>query len=206
MASSLTLLCEFIFQFGKLYNNQYELFTPTVMQMSTLQDELALVRPFRNRQRKNQQNKEGVADESATKIVEDGVAETEGVAIKSEDGAENQTAEGEVKMDEEPVVEGPPLILDYEEGDDLSEKTRENLPKYLPDRALGVSFITDYTCKQCTLCRKLFDSEETAAVHARTYKHFQSFLRLVHSKGNFKTKQVGFIYLYSFVFYMGMFT
>lgn len=133
--------------------------------ITTLQEELSQVRPMHELKAKT--------------------------AAKKKEGDANDTEEmADVTNEDEKETDEPQdekiLLLDYKEGDDLTDMTRENLPRYQTDRPVGNSYITDFTCKHCTLCKKYFDTDETSEVHLKTWKHFQAYIRLIHSKGNFK--------------------
>lgn len=123
---------------------------------------------------------------TAAKKKEGDTDEKMNITNEEEENKEKETDETTEKDVEEESPEDKILLLDYKEGDDLANMTRENLPRYQIDRSVGTSYISDFTCKQCTLCKKYFDTDETAEVHLRTWKHFQAYIRLIHSKGNFK--------------------
>ncbi|CAH0763270.1 unnamed protein product [Diatraea saccharalis] len=148
---------------------------PEVMVISTLSMEQSYLRDDRHRWRhgdhhddkKGDRNKDG---ENQQKNESEGQKE-------QQDGEEPK--EGEVVVKQEEGLDSEKTILDYKEGDDLTNVTRDMYPAYSTERGVGASFLSEFKCVQCGLCRKLLDSDETAAVHLRTWRHHQLFLRLL---------------------------
>ncbi|XP_063542028.1 zinc finger protein on ecdysone puffs [Cydia strobilella] len=137
---------------------------PEVMVISTLTMEQSYLREDRER-RKPQDDKEKTAEKEGN---EDGEAE-----VKTE------PAEGEEAKPEKESLDNDNTILDYKEGDDLTNITPDMLPAYSTERGVGASFLQPFHCVQCKLCRKLLDGDETAEVHLRTWRHHQLFTRLL---------------------------
>ncbi|XP_049880635.1 zinc finger protein on ecdysone puffs [Pectinophora gossypiella] len=150
---------------------------PEVMVISTLTMEQSYLRDERQRGRRR--------DEPADKDKQDDNKDAEKqdgdeVKVKTEDPDQEGV---EVKQEEEKkTIDKEGTILDYNEGDDLSGITAEQLPVYSMDRGVGRSFLSDFRCIQCKLCRKLLDTEETAEVHLKTWRHHQLFLRVLNEK------------------------
>ncbi|XP_063369307.1 zinc finger protein on ecdysone puffs-like [Cydia amplana] len=166
---------------------------PEVMVISTLTMEQSYLREDRER-RKPQDDKEKTADKEAN---EDGEAEVkvepvEGDEAKPEkESLDNDNTvldykEGDdltnITPDMLPAYRGldnDNTVLDYKEGDDLTNITPDMLPAYSTERGVGASFLQPFHCVQCKLCRKLLDGDETAEVHLRTWRHHQLFTRLL---------------------------
>ncbi|XP_022125514.2 zinc finger protein on ecdysone puffs isoform X3 [Pieris rapae] len=145
---------------------------PEVMMISNLQAEQQYLRDDRDRQR----NRKHMGDKGKDK------AEKE-----VEEGQEKEKVDGdEEKADEEEKVkesiDKEDTILDYTEGEDLTNITDDKYPVYSTERGVGRSFLSEFKCFQCQLCKKLLDSEETAEVHLRTWRHHQLFVRLLNEK------------------------
>ncbi|CAH2096806.1 unnamed protein product [Euphydryas editha] len=156
---------------------------PEVMVISTLNMEQMYLRDDRQRGRRGDRNDkekdDGDKDGEAKK--EEGDVET-----KKEDEDAEVKQETEEKKD---TKDNDNTILDYKEGDDLSNIKPEQLPVYSTERGVGRSFLAPFSCVQCTLCRKLLDGEDTAAVHLRTWRHHQLFVRLLHDRSGAQTSQ-----------------
>ncbi|CAH4035334.1 zinc finger protein on ecdysone puffs isoform X3 [Pieris brassicae] len=147
---------------------------PEVMMISNLQAEQQYLRDDRDRQR----NRKHMGDKGKNK------AEKE---VEVEEGQEKEKIDGdEEKADEEDKVKDSidkeDTILDYTEGEDLTNITDDKYPVYSTERGVGRSFLSEFKCFQCQLCKKLLDSEETAEVHLRTWRHHQLFVRLLNEK------------------------
>ncbi|GBP19317.1 Zinc finger protein on ecdysone puffs [Eumeta japonica] len=168
---------------------------PEVMVISTLSMEQSYVRDDRLRKRRYSH-----ADESKDKP-----EEGKDPKVKEEkdgEGAKGSTegdvemadkSEGNIKKEaEEPKkenTESENLVLDYKEGDDLSNFKSEMIPNYNTERAVGRSFLSPFKCVQCHLCHKLLDGEETADVHLRTWRHHQLFVRMLKEKAGLEGQQ-----------------
>ncbi|KAJ2941551.1 hypothetical protein O0L34_g14604 [Tuta absoluta] len=153
---------------------------PEVIALSTLSMEQSCLRDDRNRRRRRDSDKPDAQDKDATN--------EDGVEVKKET---DDTTQEEPKQDgeEKASVDKEDTILDYAEGDDLSEVSKEQFPTYSVSRGVGRSFLEPFSCVQCKLCRKLLDTEETAEVHVRTWRHHQLFLRLLHEKTQGKAQE-----------------
>ncbi|XP_045539919.1 zinc finger protein on ecdysone puffs isoform X2 [Papilio machaon] len=92
---------------------------------------------------------------------------------------QSETNTEEVQVKKEDALDNDTTILDYKEGDDLTNITQDMIPVYSTERGVGRSFLSEFRCVQCSLCRKLLDSEETAEVHLKTWRHHQLFIRLI---------------------------
>ncbi|KPJ19336.1 Zinc finger protein on ecdysone puffs [Papilio machaon] len=92
---------------------------------------------------------------------------------------QSETNTEEVQVKKEDALDNETTILDYKEGDDLTNVTQDMIPVYSTERGVGRSFLSEFRCVQCSLCRKLLDSEETAEVHLKTWRHHQLFIRLI---------------------------
>ncbi|CAH4035335.1 unnamed protein product [Pieris brassicae] len=152
---------------------------PEVMMISNLQAEQQYLRDDRDRQR----NRKHMGDKGKNK------AEKE---VEVEEGQEKEKIDGdEEKADEEDKVKDSidkeDTILDYTEGEDLTNITDDKYPVYSTERGVGRSFLSEFKCFQCQLCKKLLDSEETAEVHLRTWRHHQLFVRLLNEKSGKET-------------------
>ncbi|CAH2059083.1 unnamed protein product, partial [Iphiclides podalirius] len=150
---------------------------PEVMLISTLTMEQSYLRDDRERWRRpERQDKEKDNEVVVKEERKDDQDESE-QKIEADEDAEKQ---GEVEVKKEPSgVDKDNTVLDFKEGDDLSNVTPEMLPVYSTERGVGRSFLSEFRCVQCHLCHKLLDSEETAEVHLRTWRHHQLFLRLI---------------------------
>ncbi|XP_047525335.1 zinc finger protein on ecdysone puffs isoform X2 [Pieris napi] len=158
----------------------------SVMMISNLQAEQQYLRDDRDRQRnrkhmgdkgKNKAEKE--VEEGQEKEKEDGDKEKVDGDKEKVDGDEEK-ADEEVKVKES--IDKEDTILDYTEGEDLTNITDDKYPVYSTERGVGRSFLSEFKCFQCQLCKKLLDSEETAEVHLRTWRHHQLFVRLLNEK------------------------
>ncbi|XP_046972844.1 zinc finger protein on ecdysone puffs isoform X2 [Vanessa cardui] len=156
---------------------------PEVMIISTLNMEQMYLRDDRQRwrrgERQDRDKDEPEKDSEAKK--EEGEVE-----VKKEQEDVEVKQEPEVKKES---VDNETTILDYKEGDDITNMTAEMLPYYSTERGVGRSFLSPFSCVQCTLCRKLLDSDETAEVHLRTWRHHQLFVRLLGDKSGNQTLQ-----------------
>ncbi|XP_068625475.1 zinc finger protein on ecdysone puffs [Battus philenor] len=163
---------------------------PEVMVISTLTMEQSYLRDDRERWRRpERQDREKEAEDTVKEEKKDDQEDTE-MKEKTEEETEGKTEETEAKKEDEINIDNENTILDYKEGDDLSNVTPDKLPVYSTERGVGRSFLTEFRCVQCRLCRKLLDSEETAEVHLKTWRHHQLFLRLI-SKNNQQTQEGG---------------
>ncbi|XP_028028093.1 zinc finger protein on ecdysone puffs isoform X1 [Bombyx mandarina] len=102
--------------------------------------------------------------------------------IENEDQEMKDVSE---KADSKPV-DDEKVILDFKEDDDLSYVTQDMFPSYSTERGVGQSFLTEFRCIQCKLCKKLLDSQETADVHLRTWRHHVFFLKMLSEKTGHK--------------------
>ncbi|XP_072933792.1 zinc finger protein on ecdysone puffs-like isoform X2 [Epargyreus clarus] len=148
---------------------------PEVMVISTLDMEQSYLRDDRQRWRtdRDQKRDAGTTEEKQEEASEDKSEET--VEENPEEKPE-ATEDGKHPLDNENTV------LDYKEGDDLSHMTQEMLPVYSTERGVGRSYLSEFRCIQCTLCHKLLDSERTAEVHLRTWRHHQLFNRKLNER------------------------
>lgn len=142
---------------------------PEVMVISTLNMEQMYLRDDRQRWRRSERMDKDNKDDKQNEDGDEESKKDQDVEIKQEAG-EKKTTDNEN------------TIVDYKEGDDISKITSEMIPMYSTDRGVGKSFLSPFSCIQCTLCRKLLDSEETAEVHLRTWRHHQLFLRVLSTK------------------------
>ncbi|VVC96011.1 unnamed protein product [Leptidea sinapis] len=159
---------------------------PEVLLISTLVTEQQFLRDDKQRQKRHRnQDSEQVQDKDAD--TEKDVDQSEN---KDEDGDENME-KGEKEKDEaaDKQAEGPKesiddeeTILDYKDGDDMTAITVDKFPKYSTERGVGRSFLTEFRCVQCKLCRKLLDTDDTAEIHLRTWRHHQLFLQVLAEK------------------------
>lgn len=157
---------------------------PEVMVISTLSMEQLYLREDRQRWRRG----DGLSDDKQAKKTEENKnGDTQEDTEVNKDGTEEDQQNVEAKKEENLDAEN--TILDYNEGDDLSNATLEMFPAYSTERGVGRSFLTELRCVQCRLCRKLLDSEETADVHLRTWRHHQLFLRLLTEKSGNQMQQ-----------------
>ncbi|CAB3232488.1 unnamed protein product [Arctia plantaginis] len=152
---------------------------PEVMVISTLNMEQLYLREDRQRRRRGEERREAEKEDDHEK---DGDGEnqedTEGVKKEGDGEVKEETEEKKESIDNENT------IVDYQEGDDISNITKDQFPAYSTERGVGKSFLSEFRCVQCRLCRKLLDSEETGAVHLRTWRHHQLFTRLLADKSN----------------------
>ncbi|XP_059045536.1 zinc finger protein on ecdysone puffs isoform X2 [Achroia grisella] len=158
---------------------------PEVMVISTLSMEQSYLRDDRQRWRRG----DGPSDDKQIKKIEENKnGENQEVTEANKDATEGEQIALLVPKQENLDAEN--TILDYNDGDDLSNATVDMFPAYSTDRGVGRSFLTEFRCVQCRLCRKLLDSQETADVHLRTWRHHQLFLRLLTDKsGNQQTQE-----------------
>ncbi|KAL4703614.1 hypothetical protein ACJJTC_006791 [Scirpophaga incertulas] len=146
---------------------------PEVMVISTMNMEQLYVREDRHRWRYGEQWEDRRYE--ATDRANQPDAE-----IKQENEGEGETqTETEVKKEQSPELDSENTILDYKEGDDLSNVTKEMFPAYSTERGVGESFLAELACVQCKLCNKVLDDAATAQVHLRTWRHHQLFTRLL---------------------------
>lgn len=161
---------------------------PEVMIISTLNMEQMYLRDDRQRWRRGDRNNkdkdEGEKDAEVKK--EEGEAEPKKEEGDTEVDTEVKEKETEEKRDN---ADNDNTVMDYKEGDDVANVKPDQLPVYSTERGVGRSFLSPFSCVQCTLCRKLLDSEETAAVHLRTWRHHQLFVRLLQEKAGHQTSQ-----------------
>ncbi|KAL0811526.1 hypothetical protein ABMA28_009917 [Loxostege sticticalis] len=151
---------------------------PEVMVISTLTMEQSYLRDDRQRWRRgdpHHSDKDKKQDDS-----KDGDNQAD-IEIKQEPQDGEEGKEGE-QAKQEDALDSESTVLDYNEGDDLSNVTPDMYPAYSTERGVGASFLSEFRCVQCRLCRKLLDCDETAAVHLRTWRHHQLFLRLLQDK------------------------
>ncbi|XP_028164721.1 zinc finger protein on ecdysone puffs-like [Ostrinia furnacalis] len=152
---------------------------PEVMVISTLTMEQSYLRDDRQRWRRGDPHHDDKDKKHANKD-QDNQTEDQ---IKTEPQEGEEPKEGEeVKVKTEEPLDSPDTVLDYNEGDDLTNMTADMYPAYSTERGVGASFLAEFRCVQCRLCRKLLDGDETAAVHLRTWRHHQLFLRLLQEK------------------------
>ncbi|XP_047525338.1 zinc finger protein on ecdysone puffs isoform X5 [Pieris napi] len=158
---------------------------PEVMMISNLQAEQQYLRDDRDRQR-NRKHMGDKGKNKAEKEVEGQEKEKEDGDKEKVDGDKEKVDGDEEKADEEVKVkesiDKEDTILDYTEGEDLTNITDDKYPVYSTERGVGRSFLSEFKCFQCQLCKKLLDSEETAEVHLRTWRHHQLFVRLLNEK------------------------
>ncbi|XP_013141829.1 PREDICTED: zinc finger protein on ecdysone puffs isoform X2 [Papilio polytes] len=156
---------------------------PEVMVISTMSMEQSYLREDRERWRrpdrydryKEQEVKEEKIDEQGDIDLKNA---EENVEKDSEKTEQSEKVE-EVEIKKEKSVDNDKTILDYKQGDDLSKITHDMIPVYSTERGVGRSFLSEFKCVQCSLCRKLLDSGETAEVHLKTWRHHQLFIRLL---------------------------
>lgn len=154
---------------------------PEVMVISTLSTELSYVREGRKRKR---------ADSLRAARAAGG--EAADAAVKEEPEEEmDESAEAKPRLESDAPEDVEGTVLDYKEGEDVTSLTEKDMPKYHPERGVGGSFIGDFVCKQCKLCKKLLDTEETAEVHLRTRKHHQLFVKFMHKTAGLEDPQEG---------------
>ncbi|XP_026322946.1 zinc finger protein on ecdysone puffs isoform X3 [Hyposmocoma kahamanoa] len=151
---------------------------PEVMVISTLSMEQSYLRDERHRRRRDDHETKQEPKDDNQDNAEKKDTEAEGGEVKQE---------GEDKQE---VIDSENTIVDYNEGDDLAGVTKEQFPTYSVLRGVGRSFLAEFSCVQCRLCRKLLDGPDAADVHLRTWRHHQLFLRLLQDKINPKT-QIG---------------
>ncbi|CAF4838891.1 unnamed protein product [Pieris macdunnoughi] len=152
---------------------------PEVMMISNLQAEQQYLRDDRDRQR-NRKHMGDKGKNKAEKEVEEGQEKEKVDGDEEKVDGDEEKADEEVKVKESIDKEG--TILDYTEGEDLTNITDDKYPVYSTERGVGRSFLSEFKCFQCQLCKKLLDSEETAEVHLRTWRHHQLFVRLLNEK------------------------
>ncbi|CAK1540928.1 unnamed protein product [Leptosia nina] len=145
---------------------------PEVMMISSLQSEQLYLRDDRDRQR----YKKPAEDKDKSTQDKDKDACQEGDEKAAEGDPEEKAEELKEELDKEDT------ILDYTEGDDIVNISNDRYPAYSTERGVGRSFLSEFKCYQCLLCKKLLDSEETAEVHLRTWRHHQLFVRLLNEK------------------------
>ncbi|XP_053619859.1 zinc finger protein on ecdysone puffs isoform X2 [Plodia interpunctella] len=156
---------------------------PEVMVISTLSMEQMYLRDDRQRWRRGDHHDDRRNKDKDDKDQDEEKKDQEGEDTEKEIKQEPGEEKKEQQLDAENTV------LDYKEGDDLSNVTEDMFPAYSTERGVGSSFLSDFRCVQCSLCRKLLDSDETAAVHLRTWRHHQLFLRLLTDKCNANKQQ-----------------
>ncbi|CAH0597620.1 unnamed protein product [Chrysodeixis includens] len=154
---------------------------PEVMVISTLNMEQLYLREDRQRRRRNDDKKDD--DKETDDVVESKDGETDN---NQEPDVKKEKDDAEIKPDTEPKkldsIDNENTVLDYKEGDDISKLTQDMFPAYSTERGVGQSFLSEFRCVQCRLCRKLLDGEPTAQVHLRTWRHHQLFTRLLAEK------------------------
>ncbi|XP_039760606.1 zinc finger protein on ecdysone puffs isoform X2 [Pararge aegeria] len=166
-----------------------------VMVFSTLSMEQMYLRDDRQRSRRyDRRDKDGEADKEADReadVDKDKTAEGEQSYAEGEEVNKDSMEDGEAKKEDgetkTEVKKAEPIdkedtVLDYKDGDDVTNVTQEMLPAYSTERGVGRSFLKPLNCIQCQLCHKLLDSEETAEVHLRTWRHHQLFIYLLNEK------------------------
>lgn len=153
---------------------------PEVMVISTYSMEQMYLREDRQRRRRpeNQDQQAEAREGDNTNKEGDNDKQEEGDDNKEKPSEEEKPESGEEKKPD-PGIDSENTILDYKEGDDLSHITPEMYPSYSTERGVGASFLGEFRCVQCKLCRKLLDNEETAQLHLRTWRHQQLFIRLL---------------------------
>ncbi|XP_038219445.1 zinc finger protein on ecdysone puffs isoform X2 [Zerene cesonia] len=144
---------------------------PEVMVISTLHTEQLYLRDDRQRFKRQGEEKE------REKREKEGEQNKEGAEKESEGADEPKEGEGEKEK-----VDKDDTIIDFKEGDDLTNITSDRFPEYSTERGVGRSFLTDFSCVQCALCRKLLDTRETAELHLRTWRHHQLFVRMLQER------------------------
>ncbi|KPI93685.1 Zinc finger protein on ecdysone puffs [Papilio xuthus] len=166
---------------------------PEVMVISTMSMEQSYLREDRERWRRPERveriEKQDTHKENETvkeeKIDDQGDVEMKSVGDEDAEKGTDKPVQSETTTEEVQVkkedngLDGETTILDYKEGDDLSNVTQDMIPVYSTERGVGRSFLSEFRCVQCSLCRKLLDSEETAEVHLKTWRHHQLFIRLI---------------------------
>ncbi|XP_026729081.1 zinc finger protein on ecdysone puffs isoform X2 [Trichoplusia ni] len=152
---------------------------PEVMVISTLNMEQLYLREDRQRRRRNDDKKDDDKDADDAEVKEEKTDNQEDAIKKEKDNAD-------IKPDVEPKkldsIDSENTVLDYNEGDDVSKLTQDMFPAYSTERGVGQSFLSEFRCVQCRLCRKLLDCPATAQVHLRTWRHHQLFTRLLAEK------------------------
>ncbi|CAK1594709.1 unnamed protein product [Parnassius mnemosyne] len=164
---------------------------PEVMVISTLSMEQSYLRDDRERWRRpeKQEKEKEAGDEEKDEDKDDKKDNEDGVEVKKENDEEGEGKQEDAEEKKEVNnIDNEDTILDFKEGDDLSNITPDKIPAYSTERGVGRSFLTEFRCVQCRLCRKLLDSEETAEVHLKTWRHHQLFLRLI-TKSNAQTQE-----------------
>ncbi|KAG7297528.1 hypothetical protein JYU34_019541 [Plutella xylostella] len=154
---------------------------PEVMVISTLAMEQSYVRDDRQRRKRHTETDDDDAKKEEEKEGEDG-EQTEGVVKKEPVEGAPEAQDGGPEAQDGATEEGK-LLLDFKEDDDIVV-TPDMIPSYSTTRPVGRSFLSPLTCYQCSLCRKLLDSQETAAVHLLTWRHHQLYARKLMHKAN----------------------
>ncbi|KAF9405154.1 hypothetical protein HW555_013984 [Spodoptera exigua] len=151
---------------------------PEVMVISTLNMEQMYLREDRQRRRRND-DKNGTDKDGDDAEAKDGEGENQDEVKNEAEGEAKPEGDAEEKKSK---LDNEKTILDYKEGDDLTGATQDMFPAYSTERGVGGSFLSEFRCVQCSLCRKLLDTDETAQVHLRTWRHHQLFTRLLAEK------------------------
>uniref|UniRef100_A0A6M2DNH7 Putative cathepsin b mrna 3'-untranslated-region-binding protein cbbp tabanus bromius n=1 Tax=Xenopsylla cheopis TaxID=163159 RepID=A0A6M2DNH7_XENCH len=97
--------------------------------------------------------------------------------LKDEDG---EKADNAVKS--EGTEEANSAFTDLVEGVDMKGCTFADLPKYDPQVPVGMSFMKEIPCYSCTICHHFLATSEAAAVHMKSLKHYDSFMKIMKKR------------------------